>query len=413
MFKHLRIRIILIAAGALAIALFMFAGILSSVFYFNTNQQIDSVLQVLSDNHGQLDYNNRTSNQLGIDSPDALYQYRYFSLLVDKNDRLVSAQTDNIRSIGNDDVNRVLDEVLKQKYDHGRVTVNGLTFSYKKTSQKNGDNLIVILDTGQFYQNAQALRRVTYILSAASFVLFLVIFTIFSGKIIRPFIRNMEKQRRFITNAGHELKTPLAIIQANTELQELMTGENEWSLSTKDQVTRLTNLINSMVALARLEEQPEVALSDVDFSAITQDAAEDFKGPVLRDGKDFLMEITPDIHIQAEEKSLFELVTVLVDNANKYCDPGGKVRVRLSQVGRTRKRARLQVSNTYKEGKDRDYSKFFERFYREEESHNNKKKSGFGIGLSMAQSVVKLFRGRIFVNYKEDTITFTVIFPKL
>ena len=413
MFKHLRTRIILIAAGALAIALFMYASVLSSVFYINTNKQIDSVLQILSDNHGQLDIDNQTSNQLGINSPEALYQYRYFSLLVDKNDHLVSASTDNIRSIRDEDVDKVLKEVLKQKYDHGRVVVNGLTFSYKETSQKNGDNLIVILDSGQFYQNSNNLRQLTYILSAASFVLFLVIFTIFSGKIIRPFIRNMEKQRRFVTNAGHELKTPLAIIQANTELQELMTGENEWSISTKDQVTRLTNLINSMVALARLEEQPEVALSDVDLSAITQDAAEDFKGPVVRDGKKFFMDIDPDIHIEAEEKSLFELVTILVDNANKYCDPDGQVSVRLSQVGRTRKRARLQVSNTYKEGKDTDYSKFFERFYREEESHNNKKKSGFGIGLSMAQSVVKLFRGRIFASYKEDTITFTVVFPKL
>ncbi|WP_019776424.1 sensor histidine kinase [Streptococcus sobrinus] len=413
MFKHLRTRIILIAAGALAIALFMYASVLSSVFYINTNKQIDSVLQILSDNHGQLDIDNQTSNQLGINSPEALYQYRYFSLVVDKNDHLVSASTDNIRSIRDEDVDKVLKEVLKQKYDHGRVVVNGLTFSYKETSQKNGDNLIVILDSGQFYQNSNNLRQLTYILSAASFVLFLVIFTIFSGKIIRPFIRNMEKQRRFVTNAGHELKTPLAIIQANTELQELMTGENEWSISTKDQVTRLTNLINSMVALARLEEQLEVALSDVDLSAITQDAAEDFKGPVVRDGKKFFMDIDPDIHIEAEEKSLFELVTILVDNANKYCDPDGQVSVRLSQVGRTRKRARLQVSNTYKEGKDTDYSKFFERFYREEESHNNKKKSGFGIGLSMAQSVVKLFRGRIFASYKEDTITFTVVFPKL
>ena len=121
------------------------------------------------------------------------------------------------------------------------------------------------------------------------------------------------------------------------------------------------------------------------------------------------MDIAPDIHVKAEEKSLFELVTLLVDNANKYCDPEGTVTVRLRQIGRTRKRARLEVSNTYKEGKAVDYSKFFERFYRIEESHNNKEHKGFGIGLSMAQSMVKLFKGRIFASYKNDTITFTVI----
>lgn len=231
-----------------------------------------------------------------------------------------------------------------------------------------------------------------------------------SGIVIRPFIRNYEKQRRFITNAGHELKTPLAIISANTELQELMIGENEWTKSTNDQVARLTNLINSLVALSRLEEHPDIVLQDVDFSYITEDAAEDFKGPVVRDGKSFVMDITSDIHVKAEEKSLFELVTLLVDNANKYCDSEGTtVTVRLRQIGRTCKRARVEVPNTYKEGKEVDYGKFFERFYRIDESHNNKENSGFGIGLSMAQSMVELFKGRIFASYKSDTITFTVI----
>ena len=178
--------------------------------------------------------------------------------------------------------------------------------------------------------------------------------------------REYEKQRRFITNAGHELKTPLAIISANTELQELMTGENEWTKSTNDQVTRLTNLINSLVALSRLEEQPDIVLQDVDFSYITEDAAEDFKGPVVRDGKSFVMDITPDIHVKAEEKSLFELVTLLVDNANKYCDSEGTVTVRLRQVGRTCKRARLlEVAGVARDIADPWYTGDFDATYRD------------------------------------------------
>ena len=175
--------------------------------------------------------------------------------------------------------------------------------------------------------------------------------------------------------------------------------------STNDQIQRMTGLINGLVAMARLEEQPEVVLTDLNFSEIAEDAAEDFKGPVIKDGKKFVMDIQPNIHIKAEEKSLFELVTLLVDNANKYCDPGGTVSVVLSK-GRLSK-AKLEISNTYAEGKDVDYSKFFERFYREDESHNNQK-SGYGIGLSMARTMVKLFKGNISVNYKDDTITFVV-----
>ena len=118
--------------------------------------------------------------------------------------------------------------------------------------------MVVFLDTTSYYNSSQALFNLSILLSLFAFIFFVIIVSALSGIVIRPFIRNYEKQRRFITNAGHALKTPLAIISVNTELQELMTGENEWIKSTNDQVARLTNLINSLVALSRLEEQPDM-----------------------------------------------------------------------------------------------------------------------------------------------------------
>lgn len=413
MYKRLRIRFLVMAAIALGLALGLFSSVLTSAYRYNTNQQVDHVLEILAANDGELTYNTKTSEKLGFRSPDDLYQYRYFSLVLDKDGTVASSATDNIQSISRTDQLDLADDILASHKDKGVIRLGQSTYSYQLRAMDNDQRLLVILDSTQFYLTTRRLTGLTYLMTVISFILFLAIFSLFLGRIIRPFVTNMEKQRRFITNAGHELKTPVAIIQANTELQEMMTGETEWSRSTQDQVSRLTNLINAMVALARLEEQPDMVLSDVDFSAVTQDAAEDFKGPVIRDGKSFEMTIAPDIHIKAEEKSIFELVTILVDNANKYCDPDGQVRVTLRQVGRTRKRARLEVSNTYKAGKNNDYSKFFERFYRDEASHNRKEQSGFGIGLSMAQSVVKLFKGRIVATYKDDTISFVVTFPKV
>ena len=118
--------------------------------------------------------------------------------------------------------------------------------------------MVVFLDTTSYYNSSQALFNLSILLSLFAFIFFVIIVSALSGIVVRPFIRNYEKQRRFITNAGHALKTPLAIISVNTELQELMTGENEWIKSTNDQVARLTNLINSLVALSRLEEQPDM-----------------------------------------------------------------------------------------------------------------------------------------------------------
>ena len=403
MFRRLRLQFITIASLAILFILVFMVGIINTVRSFQTEQEISKVLNTLSENNGSFGKTTKIETNQGHEIPSD--SFRFFSVTL-SGDKVVSQDTSHTALINDEEAASYALTVSRLTNNLGTIREKNINLSYQVSKNKV---LVVFLDTSSYYNSSQALMSLCILLSLFGFIFFVVIVSALSGIVIRPFIRNYEKQRRFITNAGHELKTPLAIISANTELQELMTGENEWTKSTNDQVARLTTLINSLVALSRLEEHPDIVLQDVDFSYVTEDAAEDFKGPVVRDGKSFLMDISPDIHVKAEEKSLFELVTLLVDNANKYCDPEGTVTVRLRQVGRTRKRARLEVSNTYKDGKAVDYSKFFERFYRIEESHNNKENKGFGIGLSMAQSMVKLFKGRLFASYKDDTITFTVI----
>ena len=406
MFRRLRLQFITIASLAILFILVSTVGIINTVRSFQTEQEISKVLNTLTENNGSFGKTKKIETNQGREIPSD--SFRFFSVTL-SGDEVVSQDTSHTSLINDEEAATYARAASRMTSTLGTIREKNINLSYQVSKVSKNKILVVFLDTTSYYNSSQALLSLSILLSMFGFIFFVIIVSALSGIVIRPFIRNYEKQRRFITNAGHELKTPLAIISANTELQELMTGENEWTKSTNDQVARLTTLINSLVALSRLEEQPDIVLQDVDFSYITEDAAEDFKGPVVRDGKSFVMDITPDIHVKAEEKSLFELVTLLVDNANKYCDPEGTVTVRLHQIGRTRKRARLEVSNTYKDGKDVDYSKFFERFYRIEESHNNREYKGFGIGLSMAQSMVKLFKGRIFASYKNDTITFTVI----
>ena len=406
MFRRLRLQFITIASLAILFILVFTVGIINTVRSFQTEQEISKVLNTLTENNGSFGKTKKIETNQGREIPSD--SFSFFSVIL-SGDEVVSQDVSHTSLVDDESAADYALAASRMSSSIGTIREKNINLSYQVSKVSQGRILVVFLDTTSYYNSSQALLSLSILLSLFGFIFFVVIVSALSGIVIRPFIRNYEKQRRFITNASHELKTPLAIISANTELQELMTGENEWTKSTNDQVARLTTLINSLVALSRLEEQPDIVLQDVDFSYITEDAAEDFKGPVVRDGKSFVMDITPDIHVKAEEKSLFELVTLLVDNANKYCDPEGTVTVRLRQIGRTRKRARLEVSNTYKEGKAVDYSKFFERFYRIEESHNNKEHKGFGIGLSMAQSMVKLFKGRIFASYKNDTITFTVI----
>lgn len=407
MFRKLRIRFIAIASLAILIVLFSVVGVLNSARHIQTVNEINKILTLISDNGGTFPSVSIATSELGDTvSVDTLFQYRFFSAVVDKDGNITSLNLSSISDLTDKQVENYLIKINKSGDTRGDFRYNNHTYSYLVTDESDDSTLIVVLDSTNQVEENITLVHLSLWMSGVSFAFFFLMVSIFSGRVIEPFIRNYERQRRFITNAGHELKTPLAIISANNELVEMMNGESEWTKSTNDQVERMTGLINSLVAMARLEEQPEVVLADLNFSAIAEDAAEDFKGPVIKDGKQFVMEIQPDIHVKAEEKSLFELVTLLVDNANKYCDAGGTVSVKLSKANRLSK-ARLEISNTYAEGKNVDYSKFFERFYREDESHNNKK-SGYGIGLSMAQTMVKLFKGSISVSYSGDTITFLV-----
>ncbi|MGT2897051.1 HAMP domain-containing sensor histidine kinase [Streptococcus macedonicus] len=407
MFRKLRIRFIAIASLAILIVLFSVVGVLISARHIQTVNEINKILTLISDNGGTFPSVFKVTSELGNTvSVDTLFQYRYFSAVIDEDGNITSLNSSSISDLTDEQVESYLTKINKSGDTSGYFRYNNHTYSYLVTDESDDSKLIVVLDSTNQFEENRTLLHLSLWMSGVSFAFFVLMVSIFSGRVIEPFVRNYERQRRFITNAGHELKTPLAIISANNELVEMMNGESEWTKSTNDQVERMTGLINSLVAMARLEEQPEVVLTDLNFSAIAKDAAEDFKGLVIKDGKQFVMEIQPDIHVKAEEKSLFELVTLLVDNANKYCDAGGTVSVKLSKANRLSK-ARLKISNTYAEGKNVDYSKFFERFYREDESHNNKK-SGYGIGLSMAQTMVKLFKGSISVSYSGDTITFLV-----
>ena len=406
MFRKLRLRFIATASLAILIVLFSVVGVLNSARHVQTVDEINKILTLLSDNGGSFPSISKTTSELGDTvSVDTLFQYRYFSAKMDHHGNIISLNSSNISDLTDQEVKEFLERINHSKDTRGDFSYHHHTYSYMVSETSRRSDLIVVLDSTNQFRDNMALVHLSIWMSGISFIFFVLVISIVSGKVIKPFIRNYERQRRFITNAGHELKTPLAIISANNELVELMNGDSEWTKSTNDQVKRMTGLINSLVAMARLEEQPELVLTNVNFSDIARDAAEDFKGPVIKDGKEFVMDIQPNIHVKAEEKSLFELVTLLVDNANKYCDPAGKVSVTLRKNRLSK--AKLEISNTYTKGKDVDYTKFFERFYREDESHNNKT-SGYGIGLSMAQTMVKLFKGNISVNYKDDTITFVV-----
>ena len=410
MFRKLKIRFILLASAAIVCILLTMIAVLNSVRFLQTNGEIQAVLNILSANNGDFPSVEETAESLQNDriTIDTIYQYRYFSVVYKEDKTLYSTNLDHLSNLSKEQALSYANKVIKDSRSSGVFKVGSQFYSYQITQDsKTKRYLLVVLDSTNYLESRNDFFWLSIQLCFYSFIFFVLVVSGFSNFAIRPYIKNYENQKRFITNAGHELKTPLAIISANTELQELMTGENEWTESTKDQIKRLSNLINQMVVLARLEEQPDVTLVDVNFSEVVKKVAGNFKSVIEKAGKKYEIKLQEDIHVKATEDELYELVSILIDNACKYCDDDGQIFVTLTKAKRG-KRARLTVANSYADGKNVDYSRFFDRFYREDESHNQKQ-PGYGIGLSMAESLVRIFKGRIWVSYKKGLIGFTVL----
>jgi len=230
-----------------------------------------------------------------------------------------------------------------------------------------------------------------------------------AGKLIQPEIKNAELQKSFITNASHELKTPLAVIKANTEMLEIMGVENEWTQSTMRQVDRLTGLIQNLVLVTRASEKDSKEdRVETDFSAIVTDTAKSFEAVATSDEKTMELSVASDVKLLAHEGDIRQITTLLIDNAIKYCDPKGKVTVGLGR-DKKHKHIYLRVSNSYESGAGIDYHRFFDRFYRGDEAHNIDKE-GYGVGLSIAQGLMERYHGDIKVNWRDGIITFTCIF---
>ncbi len=406
MITKMRRKLILVTASVI-FAILMVVVLLNTFadyqqLYSSMSQAMDYILEN-EGGTGDKDFSMRDifGSQLG---KDYLHSISYFTILSDKEGQASGLDTEHIDTISDDTAQQLSEQVLLEDEDHGRERYGRRVYLWKKAPEGGGTRLVVVDIT----YNISSLREnfvFSVLMSVFGVAAFCFVLRIFYKRALAPFIRNMETQRQFITNAGHELKTPVAIINANAEALEMIEGENEFTTNIQHQSARLAQLIDNLIALARHSEQENVVLTDVDCTELAKEAEESFRTLAENAGKGFEAQMEENVHAKAEKRGLQELMNILLDNAVKYCDEGGKVRMELSSKG---KGMQLKVMNDYAAGEGEDYSRFFNRFYRGDQSHSSRKK-GYGIGLSMAQTLLETFHGKITVNWKDGVICFTVL----
>ena len=406
MLNKLRVQFVLGSTLAVLIALMM---VMVPVYFLVGSAftaQMDAILDVLIQNDGDMPVNRvRIEGNRFIEiTEEQQFETRFFSVKFDENGEAVNINTSYVFSIDEDEALQIAGQIRQRGRLSGSILYDCSRYLYK-SALRFDETLIVFVDCTSRYWIIRQAMMYLIVVGLVILLIFSLIIGKLSTRIVQPFIENSEKQKRFITNASHELKTPLAVISANTEMQELEGGKTKWTEATMRQVKRLNALVSELVTLSRLDEKDEIKLSDVNATVIVKEQADSSEQVVTTQNKNFERSIADDVIVKAEERSVQELCSILLDNAAKYCDEGGCVKIELTGG----KNARLTVSNDYAAGEGVDYRRFFDRFYREDESHNSKK-SGFGIGLSIAQEIARRLGTKIQVNYMNKIISFSISF---
>ncbi len=405
--RKLQRKFILIATAAILAVMIIVLGFLNIQNYNSTYRQIFAILRYIAANEGELRMPKSGEKDIDLNE-ESEYTFRYFSAVVNPDRSVEKVNVSHVAAVNREEAKGLAKRVVMFGRRQGRLTHDGLVYVYVvEKYKKDGQKMAVFMDCTRETQGARLVIQYSMLVGFSSLLIFVFIVWILSKRAMKPVIRNIESQKAFVTNAGHELKTPLAIISANTEVIEMTEGENEWTRSIKNQVTRLTILVNNLIMLSKSGEKNDDIMTDVNFSEITNDVVSSFATLILQQEKTLKSEIEDDIVVRGTKDGLSELVNILLDNAAKYCDDKGEIEVELKRRSKN-KGVRLVVSNDYAEGENADYSRFFERFYREDKSHNSKKK-GYGIGLSMAKGFAETFGGRIDVSYQDGRIAFTVL----
>ena len=261
---------------------------------------------------------------------------------------------------------------------------------------------VVFLDVSNQRFDLLRVAALSGLLGLAAWIAMLALVAALSRRAIRPIAENIERQRRFVTDAGHELKTPLAIILANLDAMELTGQESKYSRNIRSQASRLSTLMQNLLTLARIDEN--AALPDaapLSLTELCRESAEMFRAPAELRRLTLSADIAEGVSVNGSRAMLQQLLSTLLDNAVKYSPEGGEIGVRLRQEDR----AVLRVSNDVGEARP-DITRLFDRFYRSDSSRSQK--GGFGIGLSAAQAIVRQHKGEIEAHYEGDTIVFTV-----
>ena len=334
-------------------------------------------------------------------SPEVPYMIRFFSVHLSENGTVGRVNQNYIASVSEADAEAYADNVLS----HGKT--HGYEGGYRYlVSQEDTETVILFLNSERELQTMKSLLWITLAIAGFCLVVVFGLVVLFSRRAILPYLKNMEAQKQFITNASHELKTPLTAIATSADVLAMEHGGDEWVHNIQVQSGRLSKLITSLVALSRLdEENPFPVRTEFSLSDALWEISEPFVSLARAKEKTYKQDIADGLTVTGDRTAIQQMVSILLDNALKYSPDGGGISLTARRSG---KKSEITVSNTVDAAQSIDAARLFDRFYRADESHSSTV-SGTGIGLSIAKATVQAHGGKISAKQTDNMITFQVI----
>ena len=433
MIRKLQKRFVRIAVLSLTLAMVLVVGIVNAVNLISVRNELANTLELLA-------YGNAPSAPENAEQPEAVREQdtssvqekqndaeelpapfwlgnRHFRNMVNESNWFTvhyevdgTIRSQNLLRMGDADEEACL-ALAAQILETGKESGWIQDYCFRVREEGSRGKSVLVLNCETRMTAVRTLALISGIACVGGILLAWLLMRLASRKAVDPVIRNMEEQKRFITDASHELKTPLTVISTNMELLKMEILENQWIRSTQKQTASMRHLVDELVYLSRMEEEsPALTMEPIALGSILRETAEPFQAMAEFNGKELQVETEDNLQIIGDRASIQRLISTLCENATKYTPEGGRILVRATTEGRN---AVLEVSNPVEEPLSKEQCEMlFNRFYRGDPSRNKGKQGGFGIGLSIALAIAEKHGGSIRAEMDGDRLKMTCILPR-
>ena len=325
----------------------------------------------------------------------------FYTVAISYDGKVLEIKNDPATVYSDDTLEQMAKNIIKEGKSTG--TLDNLTFL---KTDKNGYILVTFMDNTVVNESAMTLFRYTLIFGGVAMALFFFLSRFLAKKIVAPLEESYQKQRQFISDAGHELKTPVSVVSANAELLSRQIGDNQWLQNIQYENERMGMLVGQLLDLARTENiTPQ--MERIDFSRLVAGETLPFESVAFEKELALNTAITSGIAVEGNGAQLKQLTSILLDNAIRHSKPAGEVRLMLT---RDHGIAQLSVLNTGEEIPAEHLEKIFERFYRMDTARNGEDKH-YGLGLAIAKAIINAHHGHIEVLCYNGLVEFRVNLP--